>query len=532
MLPVRRPKEPVPADLKIRSAPRTPEARSDIGVEVAVESRGHPHHRLVTIGDSLTHGFQSGAIFNTDISYPALIAYELGWYEEFRHPHYPAFGGVPLNIELAVRKLEREFGDEISPWELPEALFQMRRHLAEAEHWWDTGPGSVIPTRGPINHNLGIYGWDLRDSLSRNADTAASALRTRKGFQLIPLVRNADAVSAGRVLGSARSEGGLAMTPFEAAAELSRAGTDEDPTGPGIETLVVWLGANNALGSVLSLNVRWSGPGYDDLQQKASFNVWHPRHFAAEWKQVVAQVQKIRARHVIFATVPHVTIAPLARGVGTKVEPGSRYFPYYTRPWIADDDFDPREDPHLTADDARAVDSAIDDYNDTIVASIHEAREAGLDWRVLDLAGSLDRLAQRRYLDDPAVPRPDWLTPYELPSELSALQPPADSRFFTSDATGRTAGGLFSLDGVHPTTVAYGLIAQEFIGVMQEAGVQFMHGDGITPREGTVRLDWKNLVRRDSLVSQPPRSLGSDVAQIGWFDQRFDIFKRLWAGAE
>ena len=38
-------------------------------------------------------------------------------------------------------------------------------------------------------------------------------------------------------------------------------------------------------------------------------------------------------------------IATIARGVARKVRPGSRYFPYYTRPWIADEDFDINSDP-------------------------------------------------------------------------------------------------------------------------------------------------------------------------------------------
>ena len=38
---------------------------------------------------------------------------------------------------------------------------------------------------------------------------------------------------------------------------------------------------------------------------------------------------------------------------------------------------------------------------------------------------------------------------------------------------GRAKGGLFSLDGVHPTTVAYGIVAQELITIMQSAGVTF-----------------------------------------------------------
>jgi hypothetical protein len=42
-------------------------------------------------------------------------------------------------------------------------------------------------------------------------------------------------------------------------------------------------------------------------------------------------------------------------------------------------------------------------YNDTIAASVKGGRENGLDGRVLDIAGLLDRLASRRYIDDPGV---------------------------------------------------------------------------------------------------------------------------------
>ena len=69
----------MPDTVRITKAPREPEARSDLDVEVTVEAKGTPTHRLVTIGDSLTHGFQSGAIYNTDLSFPAIIASELGW---------------------------------------------------------------------------------------------------------------------------------------------------------------------------------------------------------------------------------------------------------------------------------------------------------------------------------------------------------------------------------------------------------------------------------------------------------------------
>ena len=137
------------------------------------------------------------------------------------------------------------------------------------------------------------------------------------------------------------------------------------------------------------------------------------------------------------------TIAPIARGVERKVAPGSRYFPYYTRPWITDDDFDAERDRRITHQQARAVDSAIDDYNDHIAEAVIAARREGLDWYVLDLAGLLDRLAQKRYIDDPLA-RPNWWSRYPLPPELQALDPPPDSGFFAADPSGRRTGAASS----------------------------------------------------------------------------------------
>jgi hypothetical protein len=203
-----------------------------------------------------------------------------------------------------------------------------------------------------------------------------------------------------------------------------------------------------------------------------------------------------------------------------KVARGSRYFEYYTRPHINPAEFDPRDDKHITAAQARAVDSAIDMYNDAIVERVRAARRAGRDWYVLELAGMLDRLAARRYLED-AEARPAWWTPYPLPQLLAELTPPLTSHFFSSGPGGRIQGGLFALDGVHPTTVGYGLLAQEVVHVMHRAGVEFRWGNG-APRPGPVEVDFPRLLKQDSLLSKPPASLANLLHFLGWLDARFD----------
>jgi len=516
-----------PEDVRVTLDPPAPYTDPTLGVAVARPApRATPRNRLVALGDSLTHGFQSGAIFNTQISYPALIANELGW-RGFRYPTYSGpGGGIPLNIEALVRDLEKEFGDRLSWWEVGLAVFRARHWMDGVEDWWERGGGAQEPNVASINHNLAVYGWDLRDTLDLTAARCRAVLGTPKDQFLRQVVEHANERAAIRVLHS--SEGGDDLTPLAAAARLGEQVSDDPAQGDpehGIETLIVFLGANNALQAVTDLKVNWSADGYDDVARKGAYTVWRPTHFQAELAEVADAVRGVRARHVIWGTVPHVTIVPVARGIGGKLRPGSRYFPYYTRPWIADPDFDPRDDPYITGAEARAVDSAIDQYNDAIAQTVAAARRDGLDWYLLDCAGLLDRLAQRRYLEDPNA-RPAWWSPYPLPPELGALDPPPDSRFFQADGGRRSQGGLFSLDGIHPTTVGYGILAQEFMNVMVQAGVAFQTADG-TPRPPPVRIDFRRLLPLDTLVADPP-SVDSELRLIGWVDRQFDALRRLF----
>ena len=71
-------REAIPAGLEIHFEPRRPEFDPTLNIELEVDRTGEPRNRLVTIGDSISHGFMSGAIFRTDLSWPAIVAFELG----------------------------------------------------------------------------------------------------------------------------------------------------------------------------------------------------------------------------------------------------------------------------------------------------------------------------------------------------------------------------------------------------------------------------------------------------------------------
>ena len=117
-------REPIPAELEIHRTPRRPEFDPTLNIDVEVDRPGQPRNRLVTIGDSVTHGFMSGAIFRTDLSWPAIVAFELGELSEFRRPVYEppgGPGGIPLDIERALRSFETRFGSKLDWHEIVRA---------------------------------------------------------------------------------------------------------------------------------------------------------------------------------------------------------------------------------------------------------------------------------------------------------------------------------------------------------------------------------------------------------------------------
>jgi hypothetical protein len=517
-----------PAEVQIRTNPREPVTDPTLGIEVPRGAAVTTKHRLVTVGDSLTHGFMSAAVHRTDLSWPAITAYELGLTaEQFTFPTYEwptGPGGLPLDLERLARSFEKRFGAHLDFREIVRAGRWLQSYMDGVEDYWERGDGSRTPPRGPPFHNMAVYGWDLLDPQLLTSTTIASRLaRPTNDDPLSQLVERHQDRAAWPILQRAR-RGNRSRTVLDAVAAMSR------PT-EGVETLVVVLGPNNALGAVVTLKPTWTPEGYaklspeERLAARVGCNLWRPSAFAADWSLLEAKLRAVTAQHIIIATVPSVTIAPIARGVFNKIRPQSRYYPYYTRPWIADEDFDTKRDPYITGDEARAIDSAIDSYNETIIGSVAAARTDGLDWYLFDMGSTLDRLATRRYIEGPWA-RPSWWTPYELPVALRALDPVPNTRFFRCGPGGRTEGGLFSLDGVHPTTIGYGIVAQEIIKVMELAGVAFLDRNG-HPRSSPVLIDFERLLRADTLIGAPPAAVSDTLSLIGWLDDKLDLTNRL-----
>jgi arachidonate 15-lipoxygenase len=522
-----RPPVPEGTPLELREIdwdPRRPcdPTESDLGISVEVTPLAkEPKNRLVVLGDSISHGFKSFAIADTDVSWPALVAAYAG-IKDFRFPRYPGpenCPGLPLNLEALVRQLQDSApGSVLDVAGDALLLGRLRSLMDEVEDYWERGEGRQIlqdSAAGPINHNLAIWGWDIRDALGRNVGRLRQQLQEAPGKH-DALIRQIPSAAGERSALITLAGGGDDDTPVSLARRLGNEGGGDDP---GIETLVVALGANNVLGTVLNFEVNWTSDESEDFKDpdaKKCFNAWLPSHFAAEFDELVLAVEGIKAQHVIFLTVPHVTIVPMVRGIRNKM-PGDRYFARYTRAWIGDDAFSANRHPCLTGDQLRVLDFAVDQYNDHIVERVRDARRRRRDWRVLDIAGILDRLAYRRYLIDEEA-RPRWWKPYELPAAYRELSPQPDTRFYRSDQFGRFEGGLFALDGVHPTTIGYGIIAGEVMRVMAECGV----------RMEQAAPDYQTLVREtDQLICDPPTRISSILEFIESVNKVVDLFQAI-----
>lgn len=161
----------------------------------------------------------------------------------------------------------------------------------------------------------------------------------------------------------------------------------------------------------------------------------------------------------------------------------------------------------------------IDQYNLAIEAAVAEARQDGLDWRIVDLCAVLDRVAFRRNVELGAAP--DWVTPYPLPPGYEGF----DTRFLTTDASGHLrSGGLFGLDGTHPTTAGYGIVAWEWIQVMADAGVDFSTGpDGAA-------VDFARVLAADTLLSDPPPRIAGVLELLRRLDHHANLIQRLLPG--
>jgi len=469
--------------------------------------------KLFTIGDSISQGFMSLAAARTELSYSTLIARCIGLTpgtDEYSVPIWGA-GGLPINVENLLRSLQRKYGSDIrGPIEWTSAVFSINEYLDEVEDHYERGSGNIaLPQAGrrQFYPNVSVAGFTVADAwivtprlcLERIANDPDSS----DGLFALPSRRFERTAHA--VLNPSRNP------EFEEFSQL-RWLQHHHLDGEGVENLFLWLGSNNALGTIVRMEVRKTSdhgkhPLDMSFDERNECNLWTPEHFKDEYEMLMQRVHAILSSgktdcRVFVGTVPPVTIAPLARGVGNSVPkddpfgvlPSAIYFERYTY-FLFDLDYARRSPNSLTLDEALEIDNTIAEYNKIIASTVDtynrkpKARKGRkVEYVVVDIADQLLRLAFKRNNGHPT---------YQLPKELidlnTGLGRTVNTVYYTVDRNARmSAGGVFSLDGVHPTAIGHGLIAQEFLKAMREAGVRLARN-----------LDWNAIVASDSLYTKP-----------------------------
>ncbi|MFN1834724.1 hypothetical protein AB2B38_005630 [Balneola sp. MJW-20] len=448
-------------------------------------------HKLVVMGDSLSQGFNNGGIYRTDLNFPSFIARCFDPDPHFEQPSFIAQAGIPLNLEVLLRGIEQQYGKEIDWTDYLPAANHMFKSLKRIKNHWEGSVRTLSVDRNEPYHNQSIWGFSVSDSWVVNGHDSREYIRNNKErytvFNMLP--EHAMYTTAQMVLNPALGSKREMCTQMDNIQTLNENG--------GIENLIVCLGHNNIISAVTDLELKWSTEdNMENFPAHRDVTVYRPEHFEKVYREMAEKIKKINPDRVFVPTLVYVTIPPVCRGVNSEIS-GQHfgYFDYYTRFWIWDDNFDPDKHPYLTKDQAIELDLTVDEYNH-IIRKI--AKEYG--WHVVPLGRNVSAMARRRLGGEIHRSYPDELAAAlkrnpgtaHLVNEAGEVKLTTDYIRLNDDGTIRR-GGIFSLDGLHPTTIAYGLMANTFVQVMKSAGVRFQKD-----------IDWDLVVSEDTLVNDPP----------------------------
>ncbi|MFN6518494.1 MAG: hypothetical protein RMY29_028960 [Nostoc sp. CreGUA01] len=469
--------------------------------------------KLFTIGDSISQGFMSLAAARTDLCFSTLIAKSMGLQVggEYLYPEW-LMGGLPVNLEKILRRLEKKYGSDINGLDWLTILPTIERVLDEAEDYYERQEGGVnhrYPGGIEFFHNVAIQGFDVADSwmITPKICKDQIELSNEKGEgkpDLFGLPNAAFYRTALKVLNPS-------LNPNYNDYSQLRWLQHHTTTTEGVENVILWLGSNNILGTVISLEIHQTPndpnqtlknpsqnpQSFREVREK--WNLWHPNDFEAEYQELLDRVDKIMQGNnnpkwnVFIGTVPLVTIVPLAKGVGATTEievPGEQkpsiYYKYYTYFPFEEDTVRNTGTVYLTLQDALYIDDCIRKYNQVIRELVKNKNRQYSEprYHIVELADALQKIAFKRNAGE---------VQYDFPEYFKFVYPQVNTKYYHADTSGRLRqGGLFSLDGIHPSAIGQGLIAYEFLKKMAEIGVV-----------NSTELDWKSIFSSDKLYSQP-----------------------------
>ncbi|WP_205502438.1 SGNH/GDSL hydrolase family protein [Rufibacter psychrotolerans] len=460
--------------------------------------------KLFTIGDSISQGFMSMAAARTDLSYSSLIAEVMGLVpKSYYYPEW-AVGGMPINLENLFRRLSKKMKNRIDFWEWPNMLIGINQFLDEVEDYYERGLGredAKYDGEGDFYHNIAIRGFNVGDSWKLTSELCLKYIKEAREArdQVFAAPNQSFYRTALKVLNPKLEDKYMNFTQLD---WLEKHSESDD----GLENLFLWLGPNNALSTLLDMEIRQTrGDGtivemsYED-RSNANYNLWHPDDFINEYQQLIERVDAAMQKNkyqnwkVFVGNVPLITIAPFARGLGkkTKTDTGI-YYDFYTYfPYDKDSLANNKHLPKLSREDVMFIDASIRRYNKGInkilndLNNKYQTNEGVKRYFVIDVAEILSQMA---------IKRNNGEVKYDFPDYVKMRYPVVNTKYYQTDNQGRIKqGGIFSLDGVHPSAIGHGLLAYEFMRVMEKAGVIFSEKSA---------LQWDKIYASDTLYSTP-----------------------------
>lgn len=453
-------------------------------------------HKLVAIGDSLAQGFKNGGIYRTDLSFPAMLSRAMGNGSKMNLPSFSAQAGIPINMEILIRGLEEKLGDEINLLNSVQAGHHIYSTLKRIKSYWE---GQMISLKNEDQkspyHNQAVWGFSISDCWLLNEKFCREYIRNNRPqysvFSVLP--DQAMYTTARMVLNPTFG------TKFEKHSQLDNLKELQDDGG--IENLIACIGHNNIVGAVTKLKIEFSEESDLNVPYNArKCTVFRPEHFEQELRMLYEKISTMDIKRVFVPTIPYVTIPPAIRGVNEdRCISKDGYFDYYARFWIWDEDFNPDKHPHLTRDDAIYLDEIVDQYNHSIKVLADE-----FGFVVVPVGRYVQAAARRRHLPETISPFPEEFTAALKRNPKTSFmvneigEPNITTDYIRiNETTGKIEkGGIFSLDGLHPSTIGYGLIANIYKMSMEKHGVQFDHD-----------IDWDFVIENETLITDPPKLL-------------------------
>jgi hypothetical protein len=494
--------------------------------------------KLFTIGDSISQGFMSMAAARTDLSYSSIVAREMGWISD--HPFWDK-GGHPLNLELVFRKLSKRIGTEWETWnpvEFMKIMDSVTDLLDDVETFYERGDGRYDADYTPDRigdpdyfHNVAVRGFNVSDAWTVSQDLCKNMIGKDKG-SAVDNKNSGPSASFFRTAARVLSRKPVTNPKYNTYTAIDWLEHHTKENG-GVENVFLWLGANNALATVLEMKISQTPGNLEPLpkltqnateaerknlytlyeNQYNKYNLWHVDDFRKDYIQLLDHVNNAleaapagQATKIFIGTVPYVTIAPIARGMGKEfIIDGKRYFEYYTYfPFDNENLLEHPSLPTLRLSEVLFIEETIRTYNETIKELVNlyndkfDKKHAGNKrFFIVDIATAFEQLAFRRNQGVPKYPLPDF---------INKRYPRPDTRYYERYPIRGAKGGLFSLDGVHPTAIGQGILAYEFMKSMHGAVVPNIKTKEVNTNGGIIteiQLDWEKIYADDLLYSYP-----------------------------